>query len=129
MRKLAADNGLDIMIDSAGTHAYHVGEAPDPRSQQAAASRGYNLSDIRTRKVMRDDFNQFDLILALDGGHLRDLKNIQPEGSSAKLSLFCEYAGLGNQDVPDPYYGDVQGFEECLDLVEKATKEIISSFC
>lgn len=126
MRKLAADVGFNIIVDSAGTHAYHVGEAPDPRSQKIASAQGYDLSELRARKFSRKDFNEFDVILAMDAGHLHALQLLQPKDSHAKLALFLEYAGLGAEDIADPYYGDIQAFEQCLSRVEQACKNILN---
>lgn len=103
-----------IQVDSAGTHGYHVGEAPDRRSVLAAKMRGILIHDLRARKVCREDFSQFDLILGLDGGHVRMLKEMSPAGANAEIALFL----ADGQDVPDPYYGDAHGFERVLDLIE-----------
>jgi protein-tyrosine phosphatase len=119
-----ASNMPHLNIDSAGTHAYHIGEAPDSRTQQVAIQRGYDLSTLRARKIAQDDFYTFDVILAMDRGHLEALKRLRPDGSNAELALFLEYAGLGSLDVLDPYYGDMEGFEHVLDVIENASKRI-----
>jgi protein-tyrosine phosphatase len=108
-----------LTVDSAGTHDYHVGEAPDSRSQQVAKTRGYDLSGLKARAVKISDFHAFDLILAMDAGHYEHLKRMQPKNSPGKLATFCEYAGIGTCDVPDPYYGDAKDFEECFELIER----------
>ncbi len=105
-------------IDSAGTHGYHIGEPPDARSQATAKLHGVNLSGLRARKVTLADFTKFNLILAMDAGHYEYLARLKPKNATATLALFCEYAGLGTQDVPDPYYGSAQDFEACFDLIE-----------
>jgi protein-tyrosine phosphatase len=106
-------------IDSAGTTAYHVGESPDPRSQEHAKKRGYDLSHIRARQVVRSDFEDFDFVLAMDGGHLKALLRQAPPQSRAEVALFLDHhPGPHTRDVPDPYYGGAGGFEEVLDLVE-----------
>ncbi|SMF24857.1 low molecular weight protein-tyrosine-phosphatase [Pseudogulbenkiania subflava] len=108
-----------IEVDSAGTHGYHVGEAPDQRSQQAARRRGYDLSAQRARQVIRADFERFDLVLAADQRNLAALRQLCPPGMQHKLALML--APLGpNQEVPDPYYGGVSGFDRVLDLLEAA---------
>ncbi|WP_040653105.1 MULTISPECIES: low molecular weight protein-tyrosine-phosphatase [Pseudogulbenkiania] len=108
-----------ILIDSAGTHGYHVGEAPDQRSQQAARQRGYDLSTQRARQVTRADFERFDLVLAADQRNLAALRQLCPPGMQHKLALML--APLGpNQEVPDPYYGGASGFDRVLDLLEAA---------
>jgi len=121
MRKMIAGEGLEVQVESAGTHDYHVGEAPDERSQRHAERRGYDLRAQRARQVSPEDFVRFDLILAMDRGHLRQLERLRPAGHRAKLRLL-----LGDRDVPDPYYGGAEGFEEVLDLVEDACRDLIA---
>ncbi|AXE28557.1 protein tyrosine phosphatase [Chromobacterium phragmitis] len=106
-------------IDSAGTHGYHVGEAPDARSARAAAGRGYDLSALRARKVEDADFSGFDLILAADCHNLADLHRRCPPEMAGRLRLMLEPLGEG-REVPDPYYGGERGFEQVLDLLEAA---------
>lgn len=110
-----------IRIDSAGTHAYFIGHAPDPRSQAAAAARGYELGHLRARLVVRQDFAEFDYILAMDKDNLAELKRVVPQEYRAKPKLFMEYsAQRATAEVPDPYYGGLEGFEQVLDMVEDA---------
>jgi protein-tyrosine phosphatase len=123
LRHLAAKRGLDgrVRIASAATHDYHVGDPPDPRSVKHASKRGYDLSAQRAALVSPSDFDRFDYILAMDRGHLRILRQMQPPGSRAKVALFLEASGQWKgEDVPDPYYGGVAGFEQVLDMVEEA---------
>lgn len=123
LRHLAKARGLAdrVRIASAGTHNYHVGEAPDPRTVEHASKRGYDLSTQRAMQVAERHFEEFDYILAMDRGHLRVLKQMQPQGSRAKLGLFLEASGQWkDEDVPDPYYGGDAGFEQVLDMVEEA---------
>lgn len=108
-----------VAVDSAGTHGYHVGEAPDARSAQAAARRGYDLSAQRARQVVDSDFEAFDLILAADSRNLADLRLRCPQHWQDRLHLMLEPLGEG-REVPDPYYGGSRGFEEVLDLLEAA---------
>jgi protein-tyrosine phosphatase len=109
-----------ILVDSAGTHAYHVGEQPDTRATRAAAGRGIDLTPQRARRVETGDFARFDYLLAMDSGNLEDLLAICPEEHRGKVRLFLEFAGPGARtDVPDPYYGGPQGFERVLDMVEE----------
>lgn len=120
--------GLDgrVVVDSAGTHDYHVGEAPDLRSQRAAAQRGYNLAHQRARVIVPDDFEAFDYILAMDRGHLEILRRQCPPHHRSKLQLFLRYAkDLEGEEVPDPYYGGGGGFEIVLDLVEQASQGLL----
>lgn len=127
-RHLVGQQGLsaEIIIDSAGTHDYHVGDPPDARSQAAAARRGYDLSTLRARQVARDDFRAFDYILAMDETNLRQLRQQCPEDCRDRLKLFLEFADDGAvREVPDPYYGGAQGFEQVLDLVEQAARGLL----
>ena len=115
-----------IHIDSAGTHAYHVGEAPDQRAREAAARRGIDLARQRARRVDVADFEQFDYVVAMDRNNLEDLLLICPDHHRQKLSLLLDFARhLDQQDVPDPYYGGVQGFERVLDLVEEGARGLL----
>jgi len=117
---------LNVEIDSAGTHAYHVGDPPDQRAQAAAIRRGIDLSNIRARKFCTDDFSRFDLILAMDEDNLALLADDCPSEFRHKLRLFLEYATeSGLQNVPDPYYGGPNGFEQVLDLVEVASRGLL----
>jgi protein-tyrosine phosphatase len=123
LRHLVDKRGLAdlVRVASAGTHDYHVGDAPDPRTVKHAAKRGYDLSAQRAAQVRAQDFDEFDYILAMDRSHLRILRGLQPPGSKAKLGLFLEASGKWEgQDVPDPYYGGAADFEEVLDMVEEA---------
>jgi protein-tyrosine phosphatase len=122
-RKLVADAGLTerVHIDSAGTAGYHQDAPPDARAMEAARNRGFELSGIRARRVAAEDFERFDLILAMDRDNLADLRNAAPDGVRAELKLLLEFsADPGNPDVPDPYYGGRNGFEQVLDLVSEA---------
>ncbi len=103
-----------IACDSAGTHAYHVGEPPDKRSTATALTRGYDLSDLRARKVTYDDFEEFDYILCMDAGHKLILEQVAPKTLHHKIQMFDV------RDVGDPYYGGAQGFEDVLDQIEEA---------
>jgi protein-tyrosine phosphatase len=127
-RHLARERGvLDLLrVDSAGTHDYHVGEAPDARSVEHAARRGYDLAPLRARQVSGADFREFDRILAMDRGHLRQLKAMAPAGSPARVAMFLDHSGSWRGlDVPDPYYGGSRGFEEVLDMVEEASARLL----
>ncbi|MEE8877306.1 low molecular weight protein-tyrosine-phosphatase [Pseudomonas helleri] len=122
LRKKLRDAGLAerIEVASAGTGGWHSGEAPDVRSQRAAKRRDYDLSAQRAQQVSAADFNRYDLILAMDKSNLRDLKALQPAGAKAELDLFLRRYAAVKDEVPDPYYDGEQGFEEVLDLVERA---------
>jgi protein-tyrosine phosphatase len=116
-----------VEVDSAGTHGYHVREAPDPRAQGHAARRGYDLSTLRARRVADDDFERFDHLLAMDEDNLEWLRSQAPAGSRARLGLLMEHA-LRHRDqrvVPDPYFGPAGGFDRVLDLVEDACDGLV----
>lgn len=125
-RQMVEKTGLSdrIRVDSAGTHAYHIGEHPDRRSIAAAAGRGYDLSDLRARVLVPADYDRFDWLLAMDRGHLEIMRRKQPAGSTARLAMFMAEAPapLTNRDVPDPYYGEGRHFGEVLDLVEVGSR-------
>ncbi|MEX0706572.1 MAG: low molecular weight protein-tyrosine-phosphatase [Woeseia sp.] len=127
-RKLVADAGLaeQILIDSAGTHAYHVNEPADRRAAEAAGRRGFNLGGIRARRVGAEDFERFDLLLAMDNDNLRILQEHAPEAHHNKLRLFLSYTESSETEVPDPYYGGAAGFERVLDLVEAAARGLLN---
>lgn len=116
-----------IQTDSAGTHAYHVGEPPDTRAQQCALERGFDLSQQRARRVVASDFNDFHYVLAMDRDNYSDLSRICPAGQDDKLRLFLEFAPESQvQEVPDPYYGGAKGFDRVLDLIEQASQGLLS---
>jgi protein-tyrosine phosphatase len=114
-------------IDSAGTHAYHTGEPPDRRARAAAERRGMSLEGIRARRVVTDDFERFDYIIAMDEDNLARLRDESPQEHHGKLSLFLEFATLSEREVPDPYYGGSAGFERVLDLVEEASRGLLET--
>jgi protein-tyrosine phosphatase len=120
--------GLDVEVDSAGTAGYHIGEPPDPRSQRAAKARGVDLSGLRARRVTPGDFSHFDIILAMDADNLADLEAMRPANARARLQRFLDYAPeQSRRDVPDPYYGDADGFEIVLDLCAAASRGLIAA--
>ena len=110
-----------IEIDSAGTHAYHIGEPPDRRAQAAAARRGVDLSGLRGRQATRRDIEEFDYVLAMDRENMNNLRAICPPGFESKLRLFLEFADRRvDKEVPDPYFGGESGFDRVLDMIEDA---------
>jgi len=118
---------LELHIDSAGTHAYHIGDPPDARSQAAARVRDVDISNHRGRQVTVEDFYRFDYILAMDEDNLHRLKALRPKGAPAELRLLLEFAPeVEHKDVPDPYYGGKQSFEEVLDLVENGSRGLLA---
>lgn len=114
-------------IDSAGTHAYHINEPPDRRSQQAALKRGYNMRDLRARRVVPADFSRFQYILAMDRHNLEELQQSCPSQYTNRLAMFLQYSKQWDthQEIPDPYYGGNHGFERVLDLVENASQGLL----
>lgn len=124
-----AQQGLSrwVQVDSAGTHGYHVGEPPDRRTQEAAKKRGLDLSRQRGRQVQPRDFEEFDLILAMDAYNLELLKQMCPACHQAKLGRLLDYRqAFQSEDVPDPYYGGPKGFELVLDLVEDGVRGLVA---
>ncbi|WP_439861645.1 low molecular weight protein-tyrosine-phosphatase [Pseudomonas sp. MBLB4136] len=115
-----------VQVDSAGTGDWHVGKAPDLRTRQAALRRGYDLSALRARQVAGDDFRRFDLILAMDGSNLQHLQRLRPSANAAELDLFLRRYQLALDEVPDPYYGGEDGFEQVLDLIEQASDALLA---
>lgn len=121
----------EIYVDSAGTHAYHIGEPPDRRAQNSASKRGYSMQDLRARKVVVSDFADFHYILAMDYENLAYLQQWCPDRYSGKPKLFMSYSKgkYNDQEVPDPYFGGDQGFEQVLDMIEEASKSLLEHIC
>jgi protein-tyrosine phosphatase len=120
LRHLARLESMELHIESAGLGDWHIGQPPDERSQHHARNRGYDLSAQRARQVTPRDFEEFDMILAMDRGHLRALQKMAPAQHHAKIRLF-----VAGGDVPDPYYGGAEGFEKVLDLVEAQCRRLL----
>ena len=128
-RKLVESEGLQgiIEIDSAGTHAYHVGEPPDRRAQKTARRRGIDLDDLRARQAQIEDFEHFDYVLAMDRDNYQGLVAMCPRGTEDKIRLFMDFAPeFGAREVPDPYYGGARGFERVFDMVEAAALGLLN---
>jgi len=118
--------GQCITTDSAGTHDYHVGDPPDSRAQRAAKLRGYDMSVLRGRQIEVPDFERFDYILAMDQANFSILHCLRPRDAESQLGLFLEYSKQRDErEVPDPYYGEAEGFEHVLDLVEDAAEGLL----
>jgi protein-tyrosine phosphatase len=117
----------EITVDSAGTHAYHVGEPPDRRAMAAAERRGVSLVGLKARRVTDDDFERFDHIIAMDEDNLIRLQEQSTDEYRDKISLFLSFAADTETEVPDPYYGGGAGFERVLDLVEKASRGLLET--
>ncbi|MFO7604519.1 MAG: low molecular weight protein-tyrosine-phosphatase [Gammaproteobacteria bacterium] len=128
-RHLVEQQGLSqhIYIDSAGTHAYHVGEPPDPRALSTAVGRGIDMGDLRARRAVEDDFDYFNYVLAMDHDNYAILEGISPPDRLDRLSLFMDFAPqLGEREVPDPYYGGSKGFERVFEMIEAASQGLLN---
>ena len=127
-RSIVTGHGLDdsFIIDSSGTHSYHIGSQPDQRAQMTARSRGLDLSLLRGRQLAQDDFYRFQYILAMDRSNLSDINRIKPSDAVASVYLFLDYAkNFEQSEVPDPYYGGDHGFENVFDMVEDASTGLL----
>jgi protein-tyrosine phosphatase len=127
-RKQVAEAGLEksIYIDSAGTHAYHVGEPPDSRAQETAARRGVDLSGIRGRRATVEDLERFDYVLAMDLENYHHLHAMAEAHHKQRIRLFLEFAAeIEEREVPDPYFGGASGFDRVLDMVEEASAGLL----
>ena len=115
-----------IEIDSAGTGAWHIGKAPDSRAQKVARERGFNIGSLKARQVTPDDFETFDLIVAMDDSNHADLLAACPPPLTHKISLLLDHANEDKgQSVPDPYYGGEDGFQHMFDLIETAAQALL----
>jgi len=129
MQKLIDEHGMSerFRLDSAGTHAYHIGEPPDQRAVTAAQERGVEIAHLKARKVTPEDFYDFDLVLAMDADNLNVLSTMRPEDSRADVRLVLHYSKTDPDGaVPDPYYGNNAGFERVLDLLEEVSAELLA---
>lgn len=130
--RLVEAEGLDglIEIDSAGTHSYHIGHAPDPRAREAAGRRGVALAHLRARRLAPRDFERYDYLLAMDESNLQDMIELAPPELANKVHLFMDFAlDRPEREVPDPYYGSARGFDYVLDLVEAAAAGLLEHLC
>jgi len=125
---LVEEAGLSHVIetDSAGTHSYHVGAEPDSRAQTVALTRGFDLSGLRGRKFVAEDFVEFDYLLAMDEENYSNMDTIRPDNAKGSLHLFLDFApNVKEKEVPDPYYGGPKGFERVFDMVEDASQGLL----
>lgn len=126
-QSLVDEEGLSasILVDSAGTHSYHVGSPPDSRSQATAHGRGVDLTTLRARRFESGDFTAFDYLLAMDNANLADMLAIKPDNASARAELMLIYSDrFGQQEIPDPYYGD-DGFDLVFDMIDDAARGLL----
>ncbi|WP_235830148.1 low molecular weight protein-tyrosine-phosphatase [Algihabitans albus] len=131
MRKLLDDAGLtQVRTGSVGTGGWHVGDPPDKRARDAAARRGYDLSALRAEQLADWHFQDFDRLYAMDLGHLRHMRARVPATLRSRVRLYLhplDPEAAGGREVPDPYYGDLSGFEDALDIVEAGAREILTA--
>ncbi|MDO6440553.1 MULTISPECIES: low molecular weight protein-tyrosine-phosphatase [unclassified Marinobacter] len=126
-RKLVEQAGLQdrIYIDSCGTSNWHIGKGPDQRSQEAALKRGFDISALKARQFTEKDLDTFDYVVVMDRQNLADVKDIWHQNGGTQPKLFLEYGRSGLAEVPDPYFGGEDGFEEVLDLIEEAGEGLL----
>lgn len=132
MRHKLQRRGLDrfFEVSSAGTGNWHVGERPDARAMQAAQVRGYDMSAQRARQILETDFKYFDLVLAMDRSNIANMRRVCPAGCLSKIGLLMDYVPQAPIDeVPDPYYGGEDGFDEVLNMLEEACDNLINTVC
>ncbi|TCM14960.1 protein-tyrosine phosphatase [Novosphingobium sp. PhB165] len=128
MRHEAEAAGLDLMIDSAGTGSWHIGKAPDPRSQAEALRHGIDISGYRARQVVTADFTRFDHIIAMDSSNFANLERLEPRSSRARLSMLLDHVpGWEGHDVDDPYFGGPEGFVTTWDQVSAAARNLVAA--
>ena len=126
-RDLAAREGVAVEVDSAGTGDWHLGHAPDPRAQAVAAENGVDICGLRARLVTPDDFRRFDFIVAMDASNLANLEAMRPDDAKAEVGRLLDYAReAGVPDVPDPYYGGPESFDETYRLVVAGAKGLLA---
>ncbi|MCP4288094.1 MAG: low molecular weight phosphotyrosine protein phosphatase [Gammaproteobacteria bacterium] len=127
-QSLVDQHGLSasILVDSAGTHSYHIGSPPDPRSQATARQRGIDLSGLRARRFVSGDFVDFDYLLAMDNANLADMLAIKPDNAGARAELMLPYSErFAQREIPDPYFGD-DGFDLVFDMIEDASRGLLA---
>ena len=123
----AQAEGLEVHTDSAGTSSWHIGEEPDPRAQEATLRRGIDISDQRGHQMTREDFAAFDYIIAMDTSNLAKLRALGANDHHHKLHMMLSFAdGIDETEIPDPYYGGPDGFEDVLDMIEAASAGLIA---
>lgn len=127
-RALVEKAGLTdtVQIDSCGTGNWHVGKSPDVRAQDAARRRGIDIGGLRARQIQASDLDRFDYVLVMDRQNLADVKDLWRQSGGTQPMLFLEFGNSGHSEVPDPYYGGQDGFEEVLDLIEEAGQGLLA---
>jgi protein-tyrosine phosphatase len=128
-RRIAEEEGVAHLfeIDSAGLGDWHIGQAPDRRAQGAARRRGIDISGQSARQIARADYARFDLLLAMDSSNFEELVQLAPKDARHKIRRFLDFAPhAGTKDVPDPFYGEREGFDHALDLIEEAARGLLA---
>lgn len=110
-----------LHIDSAGTGGWHIGNPPDPRSIEIAAKYNIDITAQTCRRLTPNDFHDFDLILGMDNANISDCRAANTDHGHAQIELFTQFAGMGNLEIPDPYYGGPDGFETAYQLIKQAS--------
>ena len=121
------DEGLgeSILVDSAGTHSYHIGSPPDLRSQAVAKARGIDLGGLSARRFRAEDFNEFDYLVGMDRSNLADMLAIKPDTAIAQVDLMLTYSNrFEQQEIPDPYFGN-DGFDLVFDMIDDAARGLL----
>ncbi|MBK9763572.1 MAG: low molecular weight phosphotyrosine protein phosphatase [Flavobacteriales bacterium] len=128
LRDMIRKQGLPWSTDSAGTGDYHVGEAPDNRAQRATKDHGIDISDLRARQFRASDFEEFDVLLAMDESNLKNMIRLAPNANLAsKAQLILDHAPeVGTREVPDPWFGEERGFDEVYDMLDRACSKVIT---
>ena len=127
LRQRVQEQGLPIETDSAGTSAFHVGEKPDSRMRAAALQNGVDISDLRARQFVQSDFDQFDIIYAMDRSNYNNIIRLaRSEEDKVKVRMILNESNPGmDLEVPDPYYGGEQGFQDVIDMLNEAMDVVI----
>ena len=127
-RRIAREHGLldRLEVDSCGTGSWHIGKPPDARAMEAASRRGIDISDLRARQISEQDLDRFDYVLVMDRQNLADVRAIWRQNGGTEPELFLGYSKTGRDEVPDPYFGGEDGFEQVLDLIEDAARGLIA---
>lgn len=127
-RQLVGQAGLAdrIHIDSCGTGNWHVGKAPDARALAAARQRGIDISDLRARQITEQDLDRYDYVLVMDRQNLADVKDLWHQNGGTEPALFLSFGTSSHKEVPDPYYGGEEGFEQVLDLIQDAGEGLLN---
>jgi protein-tyrosine phosphatase len=115
-----------VSIDSCGTGDWHIGKAPDPRAIAAAGERGIDISGLQARQFTASDLDNFDYVLVMDRQNLADIKDIWHQNGGTRPALFLDYAASEHDEVPDPYYGGSDGFEQVLDMIQEAGEGLLA---